>query len=281
MRISGRSLTVDEFVVPCADRQVPPDSLRALLTGRLAGLHVRNGISEGQRAALLRRFWDSPGLTERGGGVQGYYVGAYHYGNPLDRYLKDVEASQADVAAVLGEEDPVGLVVDAVRVAVADLGARVRLAEHENRQAGRMRTVSWLTDGSNLLDPHEDTSQLRHPDLDGFEVQRSYERGVTAANVYLNMPPGGGYIRIWNIDPDEGSKRRFGVEHTGYYYPESSVAGVPFVDVVPQSGDLLFLNGRLVHAVIGYEGDAGRGAERVSMNFLIGFIDQGTAVYWA
>lgn len=281
MRLTGRSLADHEFVVATAQGQVPSQPLAALLTGRLAGLHVRGAITEDQRAALLARFWSSRGLTERGGGVQGHYVGAYHYGNPLDRYLKEVEASRADIAELLGAEDPVTLVVDAVGKAVKGLGASVRLASHEGRPAGRTRTVSWLTDGSNLLDPHEDASQLRHPDLDGFEVQRAYERGVTAANVYLNMPPGGGHIRIWNIDPDEDSKRRFGVEHTGYYYPEPSVAGIPHVDVAPASGDLLFLNGRLVHAVIGYQGGSGVGAERVSMNFVIGFIDPETVVYWA
>ncbi len=281
MQIAGRSLAAEEFIVPSADRVVPADQLRALLSGRLAGLRVRGGIGEPERVALLERFWASPGLTERGGGVQGFYVGAYHYGNELDRYLKEAEASRGDVAALLGAEDPVELVVAAVAEAVAPLGAAVRLAEHQGRQAGRMRTVSWLTDGNNLLDPHEDASQLRSPELDGFEAQRAYGRSVTAANVYLNMPPGGGYIRIWNIDPDEESKRHFGVEHTGYYYPEPSVAGIPHVDVIPETGDLLFLNGHLVHAVIGYEGDSGRGAERVSMNFLIGSLDEKTVVYWA
>lgn len=281
MRVTGRSLPAEEFTVHTADGKIPPEPLRALLDGHLVALHVRGGLAPAERHALLERFWASPGLTERGGGVRGHYVGAYHYGTPLDRYLDDVESTRAAVDGVLGAEDPVGLVMDAVHTALAPHGVDVRLAEHGARRAGRMRTVSWVTQGTNLLDPHEDASQLRSPDLAEFEVRRAYDGGLTAANVYLNLPPDGGYLRVWNIRPDEESRRHFGVEHTGYYYPESALAGIPSLDVRPESGDILFLNGHLIHAVVGYGGDADLGAERVSMNFLIGFVDAGTAVYWA
>lgn len=279
--VTGRRLAPEDFRVVEHDGAAPDDAIRRILDGRLAGVLMRRALDERRRTALLERFWRQTERERREGAAEGSIVGAYHYGHSTEEYLEAVEQTRSTVRVVLGDDSPVDDVVGMVRRAVAPLGQTVRLAAHGPRLAAESRIASWSTPGKFLLEPHEDAAQLTSPDLADLEISRMHDRPVVAVNVYPEVPARGGYVRVWNVDPDDATRRRCGTEHSGYYYPERSLDGYEFVDAAPRSGDVLLLNARLVHAVAGYPDDPGVAARRLSVNFLMGRLDDRTVVYWA
>jgi hypothetical protein len=280
-KITGHSLPAGEFRVAEFHDRMDPNAVQALLDGRLAAAVLYDGMAAEDCRALCERFRRVSDKTVREGAAQGAIVGAYHYGSTADEYLQAVDATSASVAEVLGSSSPVELVLEIVRGAVEPFGQTVQLAAHGPKIAAEARVASWATPGKYILDPHEDISQLAHPDLAELEISAAHALPVVAANVYAALPPDGGSLRIWNIDPDQNSRRRHGVEHTGYYYPEDALDGIAFVDVAPATGSIVLLNARLIHAVFGYGDNRERAASRLSVNFLMSRLRPDTVVYWA
>jgi hypothetical protein len=102
------------------------------------------------------------------------------------------------------------------------------------------------------------------------------EHRVCALNICLENGAGG-RLRIWNIQPDDESRRRLGTFYSGSPYPVDSLAGFDSLWVEVGQGDVYVFNGSHVHAV---EPTTVAGAKRTTLSGLFGFIDDATVVSW-
>ncbi|WP_030613050.1 hypothetical protein [Streptomyces sclerotialus] len=257
--ITGEALPADQFQLHESEGTLDIERVLDVLNGRLAAYRVRHFVPAAECATLTRNFWDSPHRTPRHGegadGVEAYILGASHIERSTLDYLTAAEAAREAVDALYaGASDPIARLRDALagRLDVA------RAAEHDGRKAGSSKAVCWNNDSREfLLLPHDDLAQLSDPLQADFEVQRI--RRVMAVNVYPHVPGGRGQLRLWNVAPDDRTRARLGVRHSGYPYPPELLTDHASLTVPVATGDLCVINGNLVHAVLGGGSAAERG----------------------
>lgn len=133
--------------------------------------------------------------------------------------------------------------------------------------------ICATSNGSLALDAHEDEQQLRDPRQRGFEIQQV--RTPVALNVYVRVPDQGGALRVWAIQPSLQCKHRLGVSGRGYPYPIGELGEFRWLDIRPAPGDLVLLNGRYLHAVMGW---SGRACDRIVFNGFMGLSQDGSTV---
>lgn len=258
-------------------RAYDPHGVIDVLRGEVAGVIFRRMASPETCQELVARFWASPHRRRRGVEAPGYYLGTYHYHKPPRIYLQESEEIAAVLDALL---DVPGNPLTAFYAGLADAlepeGAKVRLARHEGRQACRALLRSWHGRGDYALAPHDDRSQCTEPQQDGFEIQQVAERVVAALNICLENG-GGGRLAYWNIRPDDESKRRLGLHHTGSPYPLASLHGIGMKWVEVEAGDVYVFNGAHVHAV---EPNTDPGLRRTTLAGILGFRDDATVISW-
>ncbi|MFD7646085.1 hypothetical protein ACFV5M_00260 [Streptomyces albidoflavus] len=257
--ITGKVLPADRFQLYESEGTLDVERVLDVLDGRLAAYRVRDYVPADQCAALTRNFWDSTHRTPRHGegaeGVEAHILGASHIDLSTEDYLDAAGAGRDAVAALYtGAFDP----IDRMRRALAERVGSVRAAAHEGREAGSSKAVCWNNDSREfLLLPHDDLAQLSDPLQAGFEIQDV--RRVMAVNVYPHVPGGHGQLRLWNIAPDDRTRARLGLSHSGYPYPHEALTGHASLTVPVVTGDLCVINGNLVHAVLGRGSAAERG----------------------
>ena len=103
-----------------------------------------------------------------------------------------------------------------------------------------------------------------------------------AVNLYVSMPEVGGEVEIWNICPNDDCRRRLGIEHRGHPYPPESLRRHNSILLRVRSGDCVFFNGGLVHAVrgAGVLDDNSLGDARINLTFFTGIKDDETIIWW-
>ncbi|MFD0579142.1 hypothetical protein [Dactylosporangium darangshiense] len=250
-----------------------PEPVLDVLQGRRLGVIFRDVIPPAVREDMTARFWNSPGLTRRTG-EPSYHVGAYHWNKPIDTYLAETGKVVQDVMGVLDVADsPWHWFRDRMNTRLSRDGARLRLAEMNGETACPALVRAWHKEGEYALEPHEDEAQCRDPRQAGFEVQQVLRYEVCATNMCIEHGSGGRLV-LWNLRPDDESRRRFGIEHSGFSYPPETLDGFDRLTVDIRPGDVYVFNGRHVHAV-----DATIG-NRTAVSFLLGFIDDETVVTW-
>jgi hypothetical protein len=253
--------------------QFDPERVLDVLRGRQLGVMFRGVIPAAVREAMTARFWNSPALTRRTG-EPSYHVGAYHWNKPIDTYLAETSKVAADVMDVLDVDDsPWHWIRARMNTRLAKEGAQLRLAEMNGEEACPALIRAWNKEGEYALEPHEDEAQCGDPRQAGFEVQQVLDHEVCAVNMCIEHDAGGRLV-LWNLRPDDESRRRFGIEHSGFSYPSDALRTHERLTVDIRPGDVYVFNGRHVHAV-----DATRG-NRTAVSFLLGFIDDRTVVTW-
>jgi hypothetical protein len=277
--LAGWSGDADYFRFVESDR-LDPDLVLDVLRGKHVGVVFRDVIDRDAAAELVRRFWASPMRKRRGGEVcesLGYYVGAYHYHKPTAQYL-DESAEVADYLAEVLDvpNEPTRVFRELVDSRLGADGARLRLSEQDGLPGCPVLIRHWNATGPFALQPHEDFSQLGWPEQTGFEIQRTTRYVVGAVNMCLENSSGGGRLVLWNVIPDEPSRRRLGLELAGSPYPVEVTEGHEAIWLEIRTGDIYMFNGSHVHGVEASPADA----QRTTMAWNMGFCDDDNVVIW-
>ncbi|XIG79410.1 hypothetical protein C1N81_43650 [Streptomyces sp. SGAir0957] len=244
-----------------------------VLHGRRLGVIFRDVIPPSARKDLTDRFWASPARQHREG-EPSHYVGAYHWNKSADTYLDESAEVAEHVGKVIDAPDsPWHVFRDGVNEALRPHGASLRVARMDGRSACAALIRAWDKEGDFSLDPHEDEAQCKDPRQAGFEIQRVLEHDICAVNMCIEHTAGGRLV-IWNIRPDDRTRRSLGIELTGLPYTAEDLADFDELRLDIREGDIYAFNGAFVHAV-----DANTG-NRTTVSFIMGHTDERTVVSW-
>lgn len=275
--ISGNSLSPSSFNLH-VDYQFNSSWFEQVLTGHLAAYQVKQYIPAATCEQIWQRFWDMDHVAPRYGdgndGVEGYILGASH----IECRSEDYILSSLKFAPLLKQlfadlDDPVAT----IRQHIAVSQPSIRPAVWKQQPAGVVKAIAWNHIGEFLLEPHDDFAQTRDPLQQDFEIQQC--QTVFAVNLYVRNPQSHGQLKIWNIQPDLASRRRLGVEHSGYPYPAAALQLYADITVPLEGGDLCIINGNLVHAVL-CRHYANLTQERLLLTFFMGFNTAGELIVW-
>jgi hypothetical protein len=280
-RVTGKRMPASEFRLHQTSGTLDNEPILQVLRGELAAYRVRGYVPEDSCKRIAANFSTSRDRSPRYGegedGVEGYIVGASHIDQTTDEYLDDVATTAAAVADLYeGTADP----LQKVRKQLLDTGGltAMRPARHGGRPAGDSKAVQWNNTGEFLLLPHDDLSQLSDPIQSGFEIQAL--RRVMAINVYPLVPPGTGSLKVWNIEPDDRCRTALGLLHSGYPYPPEFLDDLESLVIPLATGDVVFLNGNLIHAVLGAGEETDSPAERLLLTSFTGLDSRGEFLWW-
>lgn len=244
-----------------------------VLHGRRLGVIFRDVIPVAARKDLTERFWASPARQHREG-EPSHYVGAYHWNKDTATYLDESAAVAEHVRRVIDAPDsPWNAFRQGVDEVLGKEGASLRLAEQDGRPACAALIRAWDKEGDFSLDPHEDQAQCQDPRQRGFEIQRVCDHQICAVNLCTEHTAGGRLV-LWNLRPDDETRRALGLELTGLPYPADALADFEELRLDIREGDVYAFNGAFVHAV-----DASSG-NRTTVSFIMGFTDPQTVVSW-
>jgi hypothetical protein len=274
-KLEGVSMPAESFRVHESSGVLNMGSIYAVIEGELAAYHVKKFLSPSQCEAIVSKFWSSPYRLPRPDGVEGYYIGAYHYGKSTNEYLEQVAATRSAVAALYeGLLDP----ADSFRSQISSSSERlvVRAAEARGMKAGGSRVIHWAKQHKYLLKPHDDLGQLRTTRQKDFEIQKV--SAVIAINIYPEVPKDSGQVRIWNIQPNDATRNRLGISETGFPYPDNLLEAHENITIKVTTGDICLFNGAQIHAVL--NGNPMASGRRLLITFFMGLLDSNTLIWW-
>lgn len=230
-----------------------PNALSGVLEDKLAYCVFRNAVSAKVCATLTERFSKVVTASRRDDEVPGDLIGTFHFLKDPAAYLTSVPAANKQLGVFFEDlGNPLEQTVKKIAAYYADKGFDLSVAEGPTGQeCGAYIARRWLGKGKFSLSPHDDFAQLTFPpqsELTFFAPQ------PTVCNLNLcikndGVDSGGGKLVIWDWRPDTDDRHRYGVQFSGFPYPEEALAGVEKVEIDINPGDLYAINGRFVHAV--------------------------------
>jgi hypothetical protein len=271
-QVTGASLPSRDFEVVETYKVPDPAIMRKLREGAAAAMLIRKGLSARICKGVAQAF-AAASASDRGDDVQALQVGTGHYGKTTAGYLDAVEASRSDFARLFMKGDFIARLERLQRSGLMP-GQKLRRASFQGREAAPFRAAMWKQAGQLALLMHEDKSQLSLRAQRGFEIQQV--AFPIAMNAYVSMSEVGGGLRLLNMMPDEDTRRRLGILETGHPYPVEQLAAVPFIDICVHAGDVLIVNGSLIHGVMQSHGPT----PRIVVNGFFGAL-AGDLIQWS
>jgi len=257
--------------------EIAPELVVDVLRGRTLGVIFRDVVAPPTRDEIIARYLASPAKGSRGGDAPGVFLGAYHHGKTHDHYLDLADEVRSELEKALDVPgEPLGELRRVLGTHLAADGIELRLARHNGREACPGIFRSWHATREYSLEPHEDRGQCEEPRQAGFEIQRVAGQHIVGMNVCLDNGPGGGLV-VWNIRPDELTRKRLGVEYTGSPYTAEQMSVFDELRLAVRPGDIYLFNAAHVHAV---EAEHSTVSRRVTLSGMMGFIDAKTVVSW-
>ena len=127
----------------------------------------------------------------------------------------------------------------------------------------------YLTPGIDL-EPHIDNLDWTLPRGIAWKLHHQL-----SANIYLQVPPIGGELELWNFLP--GASEYAALKGPRHYGVNRSSLSAPDLVIKPAPGDLIFLNPRFVHAVRPV-----REKDRITLSAFVGVRSESEPlVYWS
>jgi len=275
-RIFGQSFPEGQFRF-VERNEFDPALVAEVIEGRLAGVIFRRMIPADDCLQIARNFWAHDNRYERKGPPPAAYLGTYHYGKDLDKYLDEAAYFNPTLSQVFdGATDWYNGFLSSTAQELAKTGSTLRLARHLEREAGHFVMRSWEDAGAYALQPHDDAAQCQAPNQAGFEIQAAASNSLVAVNMCLENGRRG-HLHYWNIMPDDESRDRLGLTYTGYPYPLEAFDSVTKIVLPIRPGDVYCFNGKAVHAV---EAIGEVGVSRASIAFLLARLDPRTVIHW-
>ena len=280
-RITGTSLPETAFRVHETEKVLDISKALEVLGGKLAAYRVRGFVPSDVCARITENFWTSPKKVPRPGvgddGVEGYFIGASHYGKPTQQYLEEARGFESAVQSVYAGTVNPGLLFKQAIAAGNGHPIEVRPARSNGLSAGDSKAIHWTGTGTFLLEPHEDLAQLRGPEQSDFEIQEITR--VLAVNIYAEVPANTGQVQIWNVEPDDETRADLGLMHEGFPYPPELLTAFPNFIVPVETGDLCLFNGNLVHGVLRGEMTPSK-KRRLLITFFMGQKNDHEVIWW-
>lgn len=255
----------------------PADVVR-VLKGEAVGCIFRGIIKADVCREVADNFRNHPLLRRRDDDVPAFFLGTYHYRKALNDYLDEAATYHDTLHDIFhGSANVFEQIMSAIGTTLAEEQVGFRVAAHDGRHASEFVMRSWSGTGEYSLEPHDDGAQLQFAGQRGFEIQDISPSPVVAFNMCLENS-GAGELHYWNLQPDDATRIRLGLQETGYPYPLAVLEGLTKLVVPVHAGDVYFFNGALIHAVAAQAGASGR---RSTISGLMGFVSPNTVVYWS
>lgn len=203
-------------------------------------------------------------------------VGVSHYFKTPENYYEICKKVSPEVNALFNHAtNPVMELYNSINNLT---GLKIRAANYNQQKALFTRAMQWASSKNNdgfMLKPHDDICQVFCDRNNGWEIMDI--RQILAVNFYVKATSGEGKLRVFNFFPNEDFlEENPHLIGSGYPYPTEILDDVQFEDVAVESGDLIILNGKFVHAVT--EGES----KRLILNSFIGSKkNSNEVIYWS
>lgn len=253
------------------------NKLQDVIEGKSAGVIFRSAIPAAVCSAVARNFQQHPARYVRGEDAPATYVGCYHYGKDLERYLADANAVDHQLDQLFdGTVDIWSNFTSWMAQGLSRDDIEYRAAEYQGRKASRFVMRTWAGGGNYALLPHEDEAQCSDPRQAGFEIQNIVSNAIVAVNICIDNGSDAD-LHYWNLMPDGGMRDRLGLTYTGSPYPVEMLDKLMHQKIKINAGDIYCFNGKAIHAV---GRPACRERTRSTMSFLMAKRDTKTVIHW-
>jgi hypothetical protein len=259
----------------------PAQAVFDVLDGKVAGVHIQNVLSRPYCAEVAQRFEVNPQRQPRKDGVPAFEIGVTQYGKSGEQLARLARQQQGLIREVAGAyaDNEIALLWESIARVGGQRGQRVRPACFLAEPMLPYRFVGWVAEPderSMLLRFHDDVAQIRTSKVTEFEISEAVS--LVAINLYLRATPGSGQLVVYDWRPTPSDRRRFGVELTGYPYPEDAIPANARRHVFElTTGDAVILDGSYVHGVMIGHGVAGR----IVCNGFAALLPDGTVALFA
>jgi hypothetical protein len=260
------------------DRLAAKD-LQSLFKDEICVLHIPNFITR-EVTGKLNRFLQEKGsdqytheVRNKDGSTELQYFGVNRFGRPLNSTYNDPNGESlkkyfADalptIQTIRRAVHPYLSPIDKLRVELDELwSGKVNVATLNGKKTfcGIGRIMPASLSALSAVQPHFDS------------VPTSYFPNIAkqfAANIYLNVPPLGGELEIWNVPPVDVSVKNFAIPGDWRSVLPTSIL------VKPGPGDLLLLNTRRPHAITEFASTE----PRTSVQTFIGLTKESDVILW-
>lgn len=257
-------------------KQLQPEKIDSILLGNTAGLIVKQYFSNTICKHITDNFWHHPD-NRSARDFPASIVGTSHYQQSLPDYFSAVKNYRPNMDLLFNDTEHVFKhVIDVMQAYFRHKNITLRAAQHHNQMASPFMMQAWSGQEDYALSPHEDRSYCSSPQQAGFEIQQAAKNGVMAMNICVQNTPASGQLCYWNTLVDDQIRCDLELSYSGSDYPAEQLATTDQQIIEIETGDVYCFNAAAVHAVKTLNSDT----TRVTLAFLMAYLDQDTVLYW-